>query len=452
MIRKAFSFALLFSMSCSFSPTPGILDESPGETREGMLTEIRTLAFEENYKECRKAGKRYLLDYGDEYGADEVRLLVGSADLELGFFEEAKDILIPLIEGEGEDSNKGAAYILLAKADRARGFFREAVENLLRALAVELDESQRMKARNVLKEVVEFLSREQTDEILAEYASDPGIDIVLGESLSYAQAVGDTAATKKIFEELVKVRAANVPQDETLVPTEGVTVPASFRSGPGEAARFRVGLLCPMNSRFSPLAEAFLRGASLALKEARQRGVDDVELVVGDTRARPLDARSSARKLIEEENVIAIVGGVLSTPTIAAAQVAEFNQTVFLSPLATEEGIGGIGDWVFQTIINAEVEIIAVVKIARSELGIRRFAFLSVDDDRSRWIERVFRAEVERSGGEICVSEFYSEGSTDFNEQIERIRNAAPEALFIASDIEDLILILPQFSFYEFGV
>jgi ABC-type branched-subunit amino acid transport system substrate-binding protein len=79
-------------------------------------------------------------------------------------------------------------------------------------------------------------------------------------------------------------------------------------------------------------------------------------------------------------------------------------------------------------------------------------AFLSSDDLRSHRSVFLFADEVERLGGELCVTEFYPEGSTDFAEVIGRLRSAAPEALFIASDTEDLILILPQLSFHEFGV
>jgi branched-chain amino acid transport system substrate-binding protein len=216
--------------------------------------------------------------------------------------------------------------------------------------------------------------------------------------------------------------------------------------------RYRIGVLCPLEGRFAPLGESFIRGAAVALKEARLKGVKDIELVVGDTRGNPLEARSVAERLIHEERVDALLGEVLSSSTIAAAQVAELSKTVLLSPVATEEGISDIGDWVFQTSLGSEVEIAALARMACEELGLRRIAFLSSDDLRSRRIVLLFADEVERLGGDLCVAEFYPEGSTDFAEAIERVRSAAPDALFIASDTEDLILILPQLSFHEFGV
>jgi len=217
-------------------------------------------------------------------------------------------------------------------------------------------------------------------------------------------------------------------------------------------ARFKVGVLCPLEGRFASLGESFLRGAAIALKEARAKGVANVELTVGDTRGNPLDCRAMAERFVSEEHVDALLGEVLSSSTIAAAQVAELSKTVLLSPVATEEGIDHIGSWVFQTTTGSEVEIAALARMACERLGLRRIAFLSSDDARSRRNASLFADEVERLGGELCIAEFYPDGSTDFAESIDRIRSADPEALFIASDTEDLVLMLPQLSFHDFGV
>jgi branched-chain amino acid transport system substrate-binding protein len=234
--------------------------------------------------------------------------------------------------------------------------------------------------------------------------------------------------------------------------------PAGSQKGAGDqastaeaASRRRIGVLCPLEGRFATLGESFLRGASVALKEARLKGITNVDFVVGDTRGNPLECRSVAQRLIDKERVDVLLGEVLSSSTIAAAQVAELSKTVLLSPVATEEGIGVVGGWVFQTTTSSEVEITALARMACSRLGFRRVAFLSSDDLPSRRVARLFGNEVERLGGELVIAEFYPEGSADFAESIGRVRAADPEALFIASGTEDLILILPQLSFHEFG-
>ena len=217
-------------------------------------------------------------------------------------------------------------------------------------------------------------------------------------------------------------------------------------------AGFRIGVLCPLEGRYATLGEAFLRGSSIALKEARSKGITNVELVVGDTRGAPLTCRAVAERLIAEEHVGALLGEVLSSSTIAAAQVAELSRVVLLSPVATEEGIDEIGSWVFQTAFGAEVETAALARMACGRLGLRRIAYLSSEDPASRREAARFSDEVERLGGRLVAAEFYPAGNTDFAEIVGRLASAAPEALFIGSEIEDLILILPQLSFHEFGV
>ena len=147
----------------------------------------------------------------------------------------------------------------------------------------------------------------------------------------------------------------------------------------------------------------------------------------------------------------AVVGGVLSSPTIAAAQVAQNAGTVLFSPVATARGIDEIGEWIFQA-GGAGVEETAVARLACGDLSLRRVAFIAAGSERSRRVLSLFRAGVEGAGGELVAAVFYEEGSSDFREAIESVRRAAPEALYVASDTEDLFLLLPQLSFYEFGV
>ena len=95
-IRIIACLACLF-ISCTVSP-PAEEPLVAYDAEEELLTEIRTYKFEENYRELRPAGKRYLERYGDSPGSVEVRLLLGAADVELGFFDEAAEILTPLLD------------------------------------------------------------------------------------------------------------------------------------------------------------------------------------------------------------------------------------------------------------------------------------------------------------------------------------------------------------------
>ncbi len=449
MMRSAIIVSIFFLlMSCASARQEQVSQGREFAESEEELTRIRTLAFEGDNKEIRKVGKQFLSRFGDDPSVPEVMLLVARADVELGFFDEAKGLALDLISADVPKKQTAEAYLLLSDVERARGSFPDAARHALAVLGMELDDQTAGRARGDLGEIVELVTPAGLDELGEEYATSPGIDIVLESRLAYAETVGDTATVRVLSERLAGLYA--LAPERSREPTGGRTVPVTSR--PGASGVPRIGILCPLSGRFSPVGEVFLKGASLAVKEAMKRGNSGLELVVGDTGSNPLAARAATERLIRDEGVIAIVGGVLSSPTIAAAQVAQYNGTVFVSPVATEEGISSIGKWIFQASMETDAEVIAIARVARKELGLERIAFLSSDNTRSRIIARAFSKEVELLGGKICAVEFYEEGSTDFRDVFSRIRRSDPEGLFIASDLEDLVLILPQISYYEFGV
>jgi len=378
-------------------------------------------------------------------------LYAGEAGLSLGYLTEAKSILIPLT-GEGiATADRRQALKILSVIEKEKGRYPEAAVQLLEAIGSGMSDAEYRDSRGSLAEIAGFLSVTQLEQLRHDYASTPGIDIIVEGSLSYAIAAGDTSQVSELREQLSVADALRAVPDQVIASRKVPSFDRKIKSGQSGEIR-QIGLLCPLSGRFGPLGEAFLSGASTALTEARMLGISNIELVVGDTEGSALEARELADRMIREEDVSSFVGGVLSSSTIAAAQVAQFNKVVLFSPVASEEGIDKIGDYIFQDRTSSDTELIALARIACSKMGKRRIAFLSTDDHRSRTYESLFRESVELLGGSIVVSDFYDQGTTDFKVNIERIRSADPEILFIASEVEDLILILPQISFYEFGV
>jgi branched-chain amino acid transport system substrate-binding protein len=440
---------LLILVSCATKKAPFDTGSSPRQIHDEQLEELRAYVANGDDRAVRRAGRSFLETYTDSDAADEVRLETGKASLKLGFLEDASEILMPLASPEAGAGTAAEVNILLAGIDRDKGRFSDAAGRLMTAMV--LDPSVSGQARKGLSQLVPLLSASQLADLQEAFPAAPGIELVWEGSLLIVEAEGDTASVREIRAHI----AALDTMEMAIAPIPGRTVtPASVRprdAGAGKASG-SIGLICPLSGRFAPLGKEFLRGATVAIREAREFGVTGVELVVGDTRSNALDARKSVLVLIEDESVDAIVGGVLSSTTIVAAQTAQHAGTVLYSPVASEEGIAGIGGYIFQSSQDYETEIAALARVACLEMGLRRIAFMAEDSQRWHFLAELFRREVEGLGGTLCVEDFYEQGSTDFKLNIERIRKAVPEALFIPSETEDLVLILPQLSFYEFGV
>ncbi|MDZ7859629.1 MAG: ABC transporter substrate-binding protein [Candidatus Krumholzibacteriota bacterium] len=432
----------LILFSCALFPPSGKETEDLSKDEEALITKIRTLLFEGDINGAIESGRRYLLRYADSENAGKVRVYVGRANLKLGHTDRAIEVLSPIFKEDHPDRLKIKAYLITAEAQMAKGKISNATENILKASILDISESQLYKAKELLSEEEKMLTLADLENMAEKYNSSPLLFFMLERSLKLSERGADKDYKDRIVELISRYTGADLPENKGL--ERGIRK--------RELSPFRIGVICPLTGRFSKLGESFANGAILALKEARKRGVRGVEIVVGDTKANSLEAYLVAERLIKEEDVDVIIGAISSSSTVAAAQVAQARKRILFSPVAPERGIDDIGDYIFQDLRNYESEIIAVAKVACRELGIKRIALLASDNQLNRRIELLLRAEVEREGGNICLADYYKEGDTDFKENIDRIRAASPEALFIPSDKDDLVLILPQLSFYEFGV
>ncbi|HVC65135.1 MAG TPA: ABC transporter substrate-binding protein, partial [Candidatus Dormibacteraeota bacterium] len=98
---------------------------------------------------------------------------------------------------------------------------------------------------------------------------------------------------------------------------------ASTQSGP-----IKIGLLVPLSGAFSATGKDMLVGTELYLDEiGRSVGGRKIELIVEDTEGTPAGALTKARKLVDQDKVHVLTGGLLAStgyalqPFVDAARV-----------------------------------------------------------------------------------------------------------------------------------
>ncbi|MEM6531064.1 MAG: penicillin-binding protein activator [Myxococcota bacterium] len=176
-----------------------------------------------------------------------------------------------------------------------------------------------------------------------------------------------------------------------------------------------VGVLVPLSGRFKPFGERSLAAIKLAFKDK-----PSIELVVKDTEANANTTTSAVEELVLKHNVIAIIGPLFSTSSLAAAQKAE-ELSVPLLALSYRAGIPDIGPWVFRTGLTVEAQARGLAKVAFDELGFTRFALMW---PRSRYgvaFATAFWKEVEARQGTIAAAEAYEHDQTTFKNEVRRM-------------------------------
>src|SRR5215468_12168144 len=170
-----------------------------------------------------------------------------------------------------------------------------------------------------------------------------------------------------------------------------------------------------------------------------------VRVVVEDDQGKPEEAQTVVTKLITKDQVVAILGEVASSRTMAAAPVAQQNGIPLISPSSTNPKITAIGDYIFRVCFIDPFQGLVMAKFATNTLKIKNVAILrDVKNDYSVGLADIFVASFKKMGGNIVANESYSEGDTDFSAQLTSIKSKNPEAVFMPGYYTEVGLVVRQ--------
>ena len=199
----------------------------------------------------------------------------------------------------------------------------------------------------------------------------------------------------------------------------------------------KVGVIRPY-----PLYFSFGEGAELALGEINQAGGVlgmPVEFVYREELTE--DVVQSATDLIEDENVIALLGPLFSSHAVKVGPVV----TVPVLLGATGANVTETGDFLFLVASSNALQAKLMAQFAVNELGAKTAAMIWQNEDvYSIGFVEAFDANFQELGGSIVAKEMYEKGDTMFDMQLSAIKEASPDVLFLASFPPENPLIMKQ--------
>jgi len=176
-------------------------------------------------------------------------------------------------------------------------------------------------------------------------------------------------------------------------------------------------------------------GIDLAIEEVNKTGGvlgKQVRVIVEDDQGKPEEALTVVTKLITKDNVIAVLGEVASTNSIAAAPVAQQNGIPMISPSSTNPKVTQMGNYIFRVCFLDPFQGFVMAKFAANTLMIKNVAVLrDIKSDYSVGLADAFIENFKKMGGTIVADESYSKGDNDFSAQLTKIRATNPQAVFV---------------------
>jgi branched-chain amino acid transport system substrate-binding protein len=189
-------------------------------------------------------------------------------------------------------------------------------------------------------------------------------------------------------------------------------------------------------------------GIELALEEVNAAGgVKGKHLAVlyEDDKSTTAEASQKVRQLIDRNKVVALLGEVASSRSMAGGLIANTKHVPMITPSSTAVGVTRGREWVFRTCPTDDQQGAVGARFVRENLDRRRVAiFFAAQDTYSSGLARSFRESFKKLGGEIVADKGYQKGETNFRTYLSELKAANPEAIFVPNYYSDMVQIARQ--------
>jgi branched-chain amino acid transport system substrate-binding protein len=222
--------------------------------------------------------------------------------------------------------------------------------------------------------------------------------------------------------------------------------------GCGGPSVAKIGLIAEITGSMPAVGKSCETAAKLAVKKINDSGGIDVagkkynvELVVEDSASKPEEAAAAATRLIEKDNVLAIVGPNSSSNAVAASDVANKAGVLLIAPWSTnpkttiDEKTGKPKETVYRACFTDYFESEALGLFVREKLSAQKAAILYDDStDVLKNQAQLFKKSFEANGGKVVAIETFKAGAADYSAQLDRIKATSPDILFLPSYYTDV--------------
>lgn len=244
-----------------------------------------------------------------------------------------------------------------------------------------------------------------------------------------------------------------------------MTAPPLFAGGEkGEQAEtVKVGAILAVTGGASFLGAPESKTLEMLTEQINgQGGVDgrEVELIVKDSQGSAEKAISFAKQLIEEEQVLAIIGPSTSGESMQIKGVCQDGQTILLSCAAAETIVDPVASYVFKTPQKDSYAAIWIYRTMQA-MGISRIGVVAGNTGFGNGGKAQLEKYAPEHGIDIAIAEVYDAGATDLTGVLTKVQGRDVEAVvnwsivpaqsIIPKNMRQLGMDIPLFQSHGFG-
>lgn len=213
-----------------------------------------------------------------------------------------------------------------------------------------------------------------------------------------------------------------------------------------------VGVIAELSGDIPAVGASCKNAAEMAVAELNEAGGVKVagkdhllRLEIEDSKGVAAEAVEAAKRLVKDDNVLAIVGPNASLGAVPAAQVAEDGKILMISPWSTNPKTTAGKKWIFRACFTDAFEGHVLAKFATGYVQATKAAVLyDPGSEAPKSQAELFKKDFEEAGGKVVAFETYRTGDKDFAAQLGRIKAASPDLIFLPNYYNEVPLQLQQ--------
>jgi branched-chain amino acid transport system substrate-binding protein len=213
-------------------------------------------------------------------------------------------------------------------------------------------------------------------------------------------------------------------------------------TGGGTEGEIVVGEFGSLTGAEATFGQSTHNGIMLAMDEVNSAGGVNgrkVRVITEDDQSKAEEAARAVQKLISQNSVVAVLGEVASSNSLAAAPICQSNKTPMITPSSTNEKVTMVGDYIFRMCFIDPYQGEAMANYLYKTLKKTKAAVLvDVKSDYSTGLAANFERTFVANGGKIVGKQSYAKGDSDFRAQLTTLKGTNPDVVFVPGYYNDI--------------
>jgi branched-chain amino acid transport system substrate-binding protein len=223
---------------------------------------------------------------------------------------------------------------------------------------------------------------------------------------------------------------------------------ASTGDAAGSADEIVLGQFASLTGDTATFGTSSRNGVDMAVEEVNAKGGVNgkkIRVITYDTRGTSQEAGNAVTRLVTRDKVVAVLGEVASSLSLAGAAVCQEKGVPMLSPASTNVKVTQVGDMIHRICFVDSFQGYVMAKFAKDTLKVDNVALLYDQSQAySTGLRDDFTKAFTEMGGTVTTTQAYQSGETEFSAQLTSIRDTKPGAIYVPGYYTDIGTIAIQ--------